>query len=628
MSSPPPTDQGAPTAPGTSAPSASAATRPARHPAARVARGVGLTVVDILRKVVVEPVQTGVIRPRGWPRGLLPIVVIAYIANATALAIILLSGILRGTPTSDPTSDPPADLSTADPTPATPDLLPAIVFALLITTVVLLWAGTLHTSAWTRWPVAAVAVMFTGGIANTDNLLHPAAITAIAGAALLLIYTAVRGGRRFRWWDVVAGAVMIGVPAAVADAMYGDPMNHAAYVAAMLMLFALPPIFAAGFGIAEVAVTSGVFVVSTVAARIGRVAVAVILVAVLAWRGWDIAVYTTIIAADPVAALWPLIGTVALIIAVGVLYRVTTRIRTATPANVKSLSQALSGTALGLAAVAVAPYLLTGVLLLIRMVVASVGAWPSLLEPLARAAVYLSMGSTWMQWVTVSGIGIILVGILQARRGRTARAQAFIAVGAAYVAVGLPIWMGSRVGDIAARLAAIVAIIAVGILLWALVTRRLDATRMTAVTALLLAAAFYQHREIISDPVGLLLGSAILGTVIFGQIWGLITGASNANRHTRRYPRPSRVLVTLGMTLLGLSVLAEQSIEPQDDYDVTVSALSEVGVTIFGTAMFVGAVIVLIRAAISGLALETTGAVEDPIPNPRAHVGDTPDRTV
>jgi len=575
-------------------------TPPATTTARRALNGIGLTIVDILRKVVVEPVQTGIIRPRGWPRGLLPITILAYVATAVALAIVLLSGLIRDAAT-------PATAA-APASPAAP--FPAIVFALLITTVVLIWAGTLHTSAWARWPVTVTATMFTATIANSVDLLRPAPIIAIIGAAMLLIYTAVRGGRRFRWWDVLAGAILTGVPAAIGHATAMNPMGHTSYVAAMLMLFALPSLFAAGFGIAEVAVTSGVFVVSTVAARIGRVAIAIILAGVIAWRAWDVAVYTSDVAADPARALWPLIGTIALIVVVAALYRVVARLSSAEPTNVKTLSSSLGTTALALAAIGVLPYLLVGATLLLRMMLVILGTWPELLDPLGFTAALLGSTSVWIPWITIAGLGMLVVGVGAARRQRGARAETFIAVGAAYLAVGFPLWLGERVGDMAQRLAAVVAVIAVGILLWALVTRRLDASRTTAITALLLAAAFYQHREVISDPVGLLLGSAVLGTVVFGQVWGLITGASGANKHSRRYPRPSRVLVTLGMTLLGLAILAEQSIAVDGSDDVTLSALSGAGVTIFGTAMFVGAVIVLIRAAIGGLPLETTGAVD------------------
>lgn len=565
-----------------------------------VLSGVGSAALDILRKVVVDPIRRGIIRERRWPAGLRPIVIIAYVAAGAALAIILLGGVLRV-----------ALGLEHEPIPAPLAAIPLLLVAITMT---LLWAGALHASAWARWPVAVVTAMFAASLATESGDWSTPTVTALVLVAGLLLWTALRGGRGMRWWDAVAGFVVVGSAAAVGVLAADSAADGArvadflGYAITMLVLFALPTFLAAGFGVAEVAVSAAAYTLSSVSARLGRVAVVVVLVATILWRAWDLVDYAGVVTAAPGSAVAELLGSLVLVAAVGGLWWWIARIRGSAPADVRGLASGLATSALPLAALAVAPLLAMGALLLVRTTASHLGAGPDVADALAVAAAALGGGATVFGWFVVIGVALVVLGIVAARRPR-GLAEASVVVGAALVAVGLPAWFGASIGAIAQRLAAIATVIAFCLIVWLLARRRLDAQRTAALAALLLAAAFYQHREVIADPIGLLLGSAVLGTIVFGQIWGLVTGAAATNRDSARYPRASRVLVTLGLALLGLVVLAHGALDPSAAGQQDVAGLSRVGVNVFGTAMFVGAVAILVRTALRGEPIETIAGV-------------------
>jgi len=562
-----------------------------------VLRGVGLVALDVLRKVVIDPIRRGVIRAHHWPRGLGTLVVIAYSGAGIALLLVLLGGMLR-------------DFIAPAPLPS---WLAAVPLMLVVVTLTLLWAGALHASAWARWPVAIVIAMLTASLAAESARWSAETVTAIVLAAGLLAWTAARGGRGLRWWDAVFGAISIGfattvgVLAADASAEGARVADFLAYAVTMLVVFALPTFLAAGLGVAEVAVTAAAYTLASVARRLGRAAVGIALALVLVWRGWDLVAYGGTFAARPGPAVWELLGTVLLVAAVGGLSWAIARLRRGTPTELPGLTTGLAVMALPLAAIAALPIVLMGLLLLIRTTTMQFGAGGEFIDVLTVGAVTVGGGAVMYAWLVVSGIGLVVLGLVVARRGVRRIPEALVVVGSAFVAVGLPAWLGASVGAIGQRLAAVVTVCACALLVWALVRRRLDTVRLTAIAALTLAAACYEHRELIADPIGLLLGSGLLGTIVFGQVWGLITGAEAANEDSARYPRSSRVLVTLGLALLGLVVLAHTSLDPASG-GADVAGLSSVGVNVFGTAMFVGAVMILARAALRGERIEVTAA--------------------
>ena len=88
----------------------------------------------------------------------------------------------------------------------------------------------------------------------------------------------------------------------------------------------------------------------------------------------------------------------------------------------------------------------------------------------------------------------------------------------------------------------VVVLVAVLILL---VRRTLTPQRALACSGMLILSALFSYRDFISDPVGAVLGFSGAALVLFGLTWDLLTGSGWANQESRRFPRPTRVLLVL-----------------------------------------------------------------------------------
>ena len=85
---------------------------------------------------------------------------------------------------------------------------------------------------------------------------------------------------------------------------------------------------------------------------------------------------------------------------------------------------------------------------------------------------------------------------------------------------------------------------------------RLTRARALALAGGLTICALFSGRDFISDPVGTVIGFSGAALVLFGLVWDLFTGSGWANGESRRFARPTRVLLVLANSVTTMSVLA------------------------------------------------------------------------
>src|SRR5690606_37028837 len=107
------------------------------------------------------------------------------------------------------------------------------------------------------------------------------------------------------------------------------------------------------------------------------------------------------------------------------------------------------------------------------------------------------------------------------------------------------------------------------------------------------------ERDFVSDPLAALLGFTGVAFVLFGYVWGFLTSGSYANKGSRSYPRPSRILLFFASTLFGVTVLAYSALARNPDAAINLGAFAEVGDEVFGTAILVGALVAVIAGIVT-----------------------------
>lgn len=569
-----------------------------RGPVAHVVVGIGGTIAALVRRVIVEPVRTGRIRTAHWPSGLLPVAVVGVAAVALAVVLVLASGLLRAIL--------PLTLLDLGRVVVIPRALDWLLFALTALSLALVMTGALHARAWLRWVMTgfSILILLFPSVIGLDDAIGARAI-GIGASAALIVVVAVRGGRRFRWWDfVVVGALVgggligsVGIITATVGT-YGFDVAPSILVITLTTLgnLATPSAVAAGAVMAEIAVGTASWTVGEVRRRIGLGAVVVILVAVLVWRGVDMAGLVEPVAAAPgpwaVYAAWAAV----LLVVVGGWMLLVRRISPAADRpSLRGVLDELSGVTLPIAALLTINVLGT-VLTVLSSVLTGFGAPAPVTAVLDLVYSFLVGDAAFRVAMTATGIGAIATGIVLARRGRPSIALLLLAVGT----TTLLLWIG-QVVELPDRglddaLATAITLLGAGALIIAAVRRSRGI--LASATTILLIAALYAHREVLADPVAAVIGAAGVGAVLFGQVWGFITGSGPANGDSARYPRPSRVLLVLGATLFAITLLAAAALWRDAEGIVPFDSFARVGDTIFGGAVVTVAALIAVRSVI------------------------------
>jgi hypothetical protein len=577
---------------------------PALDPAGRtgaVGRAWATRTAAFLRGVagqtVVTPVREGRIRDTGWPYGLRAVVLTGYLAFVVAGLLVVTSGPIRRA------SDlgPGASALVGLPEPAVWMLTTLFSFGLS-----LLLVAALRSPWWLR----LLALLVVLAALSAWALRTPGTsgwpfwwLVVLLLLAALVVLVVLRSRRGFRWWElgVVWALVAAGLVIGLVENRYSTDFGSdqvpvfLQYLAQSLGTLVLPTAMVAGAAVAEVSVRLTVAGTEQ-AQRLARHWVPyAVLGLVVAVRGVQVA--RQVAGLDPVLQGWDVV--VASLVLVGLLAGVGVGLlrlarRSGTQPDVDGLGDELGAVALPIGAALILVnlplQLAVGVLPVLGVLDPSGTVSGSSVDPAVL------VGRLVDPIRAVVGLAVIGLAVRAARRGRATRALVLGSVGVMLVMLARSLVQGpeARAGvdpDVVNLVATAVVVVSGGV---QLVRRRLTRPRALGLAGALVLCALFSSRDFISDPVGAVLGFSGAALVLFGLTWDLFTGSSWANEESRRFVRPTRVLLVLANSVLTMSVLAFAALVRDGSTTIYLDPYAEFGDLIFGTALLAAAVVAVL----------------------------------
>lgn len=515
----------------------------------RVTAGI---VVEVLRQVVAEPIRTGRLRAAGWPAGVRMIVGIALAVYLVGLVAAVTAPVLRG-------------LLGHDNRAGFPDALLPVLVIVVAVIVGLAVTGSLHAP----WPLRVAALLLAlvvdvrlGSWGTTGGIV----LISVPCWFPLLGFAIWRWRRSFVWWEYVVAQLLVATPFVLAGrfglqyALTGGILDE--WSTAELLLFTVTPFafpFAmlAGLALSEVAFSTSVWLVETVATRVPVIvlsfltaALAVVTIGSCA-EGW----YTDVL---PVSTQLVVLANSAALLALTLVgWRLVDRIARGDAAGSTSVHQLLPRARILGAGISLITMLPVMIMFILQ------AGWSGL-SPLAEdLGVSRPQINTLVQsgpvlrsaGLLVAAVLAVITALLLAARRRRGTAKLSIIMGIVGLERGMRVWGWLQtgtgtvaVGSLAAGLALVLAVV------W-LFRRRMSALRVEMVASALLLVLAYTHRDLIADPLNVLLGAG--GALLaFGLVWSLLTGAQEANGDSPRFPRPARAILVAANLALVMTVLA------------------------------------------------------------------------
>ena len=554
----------------------------------------------LYRQTLVDPIEQGRLRDLGWPHGLRSIVLVGYIVFVIAGLLVISSGLIREHST----------LIVSGTGLGLPEQLVWPLVLLLSFGVASLMAAAQHGPWWLK----VLGLLFTLMVMGTWSLRSPSLagwagwpVIAACLMTAVLVLVIIRWRRGFVWWELAAFWALIGLGMTVGVAetreakIYGSDLNplNLQQTAAVLGYLALPAATLAGASVAEVTVRATAAATHNAQRFAKQGWPYLILIVVLCIR--SVQCVWLIAERDPVVeGLTSLLWACALVTAfalVGLVLLRLSRRRESTPV-VSELGDQLGRVGFVIAAVLIAVTLPVQVFLSVLQVLAS-------LEP-GGAAARMSFDVTPLVTRVVDpsrvlvGIVLLVLAVRSARRGQTSRALVLGGIGVMLVALARQLLFGDRTPapinpDALNLVASAVVVVTVVILL---LRRKLTPQRALALAGLLILSALFSYRDFISDPLGALLGFSGAALVLFGLTWDLFTGSGWANRESRGFPRPTRVLLVLTNYVLSMTVLAYAALIRDGSTTIYFDPFAQFGDLIFGTGLVAAAAIAIFDSAL------------------------------
>lgn len=562
--------------------------------ATAAARLAGDIVINIARQVIVEPIRTGRLRPDGWADGVRAMVGIALAVYLAGLAAAVSAPLLRTSLAHDNRAGFPDAV------------LPLIVVAVVII-VGLVITGSLHAV----WPIRVIALLLQLvliihlGSWSVDGLwllLLPMCWLPLLGFAIW------RWTRPYAWWEYVVVQLLVAVPYVVAGltglrpALRGGFLDEWATSQLLIMTvtpFAFPVAMLAGLALSEVAFSTAVWFTETVSVRV-PVAVtsilAVILIAVSAGsfvRDW-------LTSSVPTGNRIPLMIASAVVLAATLLgWRLIDRIADRGRAGSTQLYQLVPQTRTVGAVVSLLVMTPTAILMITNSGLRA--GVPSYARVLGIDVPDLAPSGVLGNVAVLRGIGNLGAGVLAigaalwlAVGRRRGIAELSIIIGLVSVERGLRVLGWLPIGFSARYVGAAAAVLTLVLAALWLIRGRLTPRRIEAVVAVLLLVLALTHREVLADPLAVLLGAG--GSLLaFGLIWSLLTGAEDANGHSARFPRSARaILVTANLALVMIALAADRLARTSI---VGLDAIVEEGASALGDPLIITGIWAVLSAA-------------------------------
>lgn len=560
---------------------------------------LGRAVLALLRLVFVYPVRHGRLRFLGLPAGMAALLVCGTVAFAIGVALTALAPWLRTT----------LGVEQSKIGLGAPAALQWLILAMLVIAVALIQTAALHTAWWTKILGLAVSVVYfcalglqtSGGVLGVGS-----AGWFAAGWGVLLALTLMRWRTQFAWWEFVVVLAALAVPSIVTTRQTlrvtqglqsGSTIEFTWYLLVNLAFLAGPIVLAAGFALAQVAYTSVVWATDLARRNLPHAVLVGVLVVVLVWRlaAEAYAWWQTRLLSGP-----RILQSLALLGAAWLVWVVLDKIADRRAAGTTKAADLGADVQRLLLPVAV---LVTGELL-VRLLALSPPAFVArVLDQLGFGAAGKAVEASGPVLVGVADlmdtrpahlvIAAVLLAVAVRRALRADRGSAELFGIIAVLMVTGAFW-GYEVP--AAYLPLVVMLVLTGLLLGWVVLGGLTPRRTEAMIVAVLLAAVFGARDLFSDPLAVVLGGS--AAVLFGLVWGFLTGAGDAESGTTRFPRPSRNLFFVGNALLGVAVVAFVALaaNPRGSFDA--DAVTSNGDQIFGSGLLIGALVAVVLAQI------------------------------
>ncbi len=550
----------------------------------------------IVRQTVVEPIRNGRLRDLDWPYGLRSIVLIGYVGFGVAAATVVMSGLIRQH----------SNLIVSATGLGLPEQMIWPLVVLLSFGVACCMSAALHGPWWLKLLGLLFALMVIGTWSlRRGSLAGWAGWPWIAGALMtsVIILVIIRWRRTFAWWEFAAfwALIGLGMTVGVAETRYAkafgtdfNPLNLQ-QTAAFLGYLVLPAAALAGASVAEITVRATVSATENAQRLTRRVWPYLILAVVIGVRvaqaGWQIA------HRDPIVHGWTaLLWAGLLVFAFGLVGAVLLRIcrRRSSYPVVSELSDELGRVGFAVAAALLAVSLPVQIFLAVVQVFAS-------LAPNGANSTFAYDPAPILDRIidpsrVLIGLALLVLAVLAARRGQANRALVLGSIGVMLTMLARQLVFGDRTAapinqDGVNLVTSALIIVAVAV---SLVRRRLTHRRALAFAGVLILCALFSYRDFISDPLGSLLGFSGAALVLFGLSWDLLTDSGWGNRESRRFPRPTRVMLVLTNYVLTMTVLAYAALIRDGSTTIYLEPFAELGNLIFGTGLLAAAVVAVL----------------------------------
>ena len=559
----------------------------------------GRFVRGMLRQTLAQPIAAGRLRDVGWPFGLRAVVAAGYGMFALAGFLVIMSAAVR----SNNTLIISGTLGVGMPDVTVWPMVVLLSFgtASLITAV-------LHGPAWLKiiGLLFVLAIMGTWSLRSTG--LHQSTGWFIAGVVIMvamLVLVILRWRRSFAWWEfgaawtLIGASMTVGVVESRSGKSFGFDFNVQLLqqTAGLLGFLALPAAMVAGAAVAEIVVGATVSAVRQAQRLAHRRWPYVILAAVCLLRG--IQAVRQYLNRDPVSqGMLAYIPAVAIVIGFAVIGVVVLRVSRKHDAEptVSELGDHLVSVGFAVAAALIVVQIPVQVGLSVLQVLAGLNPGGAA----SRATANISFVNNAVDPLRVLiGVALVVLAVRAARRGRTDRGLILGCVGVMLLALArnlfvkdasaLPI--DADVLNLVSTVVVVVAIVATAL------RRRLTRQRALAFAGILILSALFSTRDFISDPLGFLLGFSGAALLLFGLTWDLLTGSGWGNGDSRRFPRPTRVLLVLTNSVLTMTVLAYAALIRDGSTTIYLDPYAAFGDLIFGTALLAAAVVAVFDVA-------------------------------
>lgn len=562
----------------------------------------------VLKQVYVEPVVEGRIRVIDWPRGLPLLGLIATVGYLVAMLLAAASPYLRRV----------LDLQLLlglEPVGITPDLA-WIVVALIMVAAALLQTGALHSPWWLR--VSMLLISFTlMTIAGTFPTRLSDLAVMLGSGLVLVVFQLIRWRSEFRWWEFVVVVACYAGPLTIAArnlsrtrAIGGaGPADWTMLTLPTIGLIAAPVALMAGYAIAQWAFATVVWGVDLGRRQLPSWVLVLVAAALLGWRivaDWALLLGRIFRLASIVVPGLLVVGTVVVWL---LLDKIADR-RGPSSTRLADLSDDLRSVALPIA------ILITGSGLISTILGTPLSMIGTLVDVSLASAVVGVVGDfvAGAPFSVLAAVVLLIISVVLARRSDRGRAELVAVLALSFPAMRIfgatgatdlmGVWVSTPLALIFGGLA---------------VTRRLTRTRLEGVLVAAGLVAVLQARPFFADPIDFILGGS--AALVLSLVWQFLTSGADANTGSRRFPRPNRVLLLLGNSLLGMAVLAYNRMTL--DTIALLETMQKLGDRILGGALILGSIVAVVTSVLRN---EDLAGAPAEVPSAAQRAGSQPGR--